>query len=361
MTDLDSMPPTLAEPVLLVTRDPTLLAWVQGCAAGHGVPVRAHTPSEVDAGWARSPLVLVGADVVPEVAAAGLPRREQIHLVGAELPSSQWPDALALGVRSLLDPAVSANALAHLLTAAADPRPPGVVVAIGSGSGGAGATTLGAACALVAGRDRSVAWLVPDPWVPDPSLLLGSEPVAGLHWDDLVAAGGRVSPSSLRDSVARHRQVALLAHAPPGEGGVRTPVPPGVLTGAVDAARAAFDLVLVDVDLRDPDQSREVLRGCDALWVVVRPRTAGLASARARTAWWGGGAPHTTVVVRGDGVPDLVVEHALGLPVLHRFADDRRLDEWIDVGAGPVPTRRAALRRAARDLVAHLDRSWVAQ
>jgi hypothetical protein len=48
------------------------------------------------------------------------------------------------------------------------------------------------------------------------------------------------------------------------------------------------------------------------------------------------------------------VGRAIGVPVLHRMPDQRGLAEAIDVGLGPVRTRRGPLGRAASGVLALL-------
>lgn len=355
----DFLDPASRAPVpagaVLLTRDADVARWVQGCAAGSGTTVVVRDPRDVLGAWTAHPLVLLGADAVAAAVDAALPRHPQVHLVCDDrVDADVLRRGVGLGLRSVLDPSTGSRALTVLLDAVRDPRPPGRVVAVVSGSGGAGGTTFGAAVSLVAARSRTTAWIVADPSVPDPALLLGSEPAPGLDWTGLERAGGAVSPVSLRETLPVHHGVALLAGAGPSRVTVRE---------AVEAARASHDLVVLDLDLRDVELAREVLPRCDAVRVVVRARAVGLASADARLRplvlnGVGSGAG-AGIMVRGGGVPDHVVEQTLGLPVVHRMRDERRLDEWIDLGAGVAPGRRSALVGAARRLVGQVDAASV--
>jgi hypothetical protein len=57
---------------------------------------------------------------------------------------------------------------------------------------------------------------------------------------------------------------------------------------------------------------------------------------------------------------DETLSRAVGAPVLQRMTDQRGLAEAIDVGLGPVRTRRGPLGRAASGVLAALaDRAAV--
>jgi hypothetical protein len=51
---------------------------------------------------------------------------------------------------------------------------------------------------------------------------------------------------------------------------------------------------------------------------------------------------------------DETLGRAVGAPVLHRMGDQRGLAEAIDVGLGPVRSRRGSLGRAASSVLAAL-------
>jgi hypothetical protein len=60
------------------------------------------------------------------------------------------------------------------------------------------------------------------------------------------------------------------------------------------------------------------------------------------------------LVVRGSGVEDDAVASLVRAPVLVRMSDQRGLAEAIDLGFGPVRTRRGPLGRAAAGVLAGL-------
>lgn len=345
--------------VLLVSDDADLARRVQGHAAGHGVRVLV---AGTDQGtlsaraWSRAPLTLVGVDALAHLAEQRLPPHPQVHalLPGPLRPAHPergvQPDGVALaaalriGVRSVIGPD-DGHRLGTLLAAVADPRPPGRVLVFVGARGGEGVTTLATAVALAASAGGSVALLHPDPWGPTPEHVLGSRtPTSGtLTWHDVGQVGGVLTPVALRDGLPAHRDVRVLAHPRAGAPPVRS----DVLQAVVAGARNAFDVVVVDLDVRDHTLCAEALTFADRTWLVARPRALGLTAARNALTHLTMPVGRTRLLLRGAGVPDTVAARTVGLDVAHRMPDDRRLDEALDLGAGPLGGRRTPLARAA--------------
>ncbi|HEV7626077.1 MAG TPA: hypothetical protein VGO89_06230, partial [Streptomyces sp.] len=153
---------------LVCTRDPDLLDDLLRLAAAGGAEV--HVPPDPASArpyWMFAPLVLVGADVAPEYAAARLPGRPGLVLVAhgggsTRLPRGDpadppdeglWAAAAAVGAEHVvLLPAAEAWLVERYATPAAGAAGPGRVVAVIGGRGGAGASVLSAALALAASR-----------------------------------------------------------------------------------------------------------------------------------------------------------------------------------------------------------------
>ena len=57
------------------------------------------------------------------------------------------------------------------------------------------------------------------------------------------------------------------------------------------------------------------------------------------------------LVVRGRGLDPEGVARVTGLPLLAEMADQRRLAESVDLGLGPVRSRRGPLARAAAQVL----------
>jgi cellulose biosynthesis protein BcsQ len=121
----------------------------------------------------------------------------------------------------------------------------------------------------------------------------------------------------------------------------------------LSAARRGHDLVVVDLP-RGPDPLvEEITSRCDQVLVVVAPSVPGV-SAAVRLCGRFPEPGRLGLVVRGTGVDDDAVAKLVRAPVLVRMADQRGLAETIDLGFGPVRTRRGPLGRAAAGVLAGL-------
>ncbi len=89
---------------------------------------------------------------------------------------------------------------------------------------------------------------------------------------------------------------------------------------------------------------------CDLALVVVVPTVAGVSSAARLCARYAGHAG-LRLVVRGDGLDAREIARATGVPVVAAMSDQRRLAESIDLGLGPVRSRRGALGRASEAIL----------
>ena len=109
------------------------------------------------------------------------------------------------------------------------------------------------------------------------------------------------------------------------------------------------------VDLpRVPDGlTEEIAARCDQVLVTVVTTVAGIAAAM-RTCGRFADPGALGLVVRGSGMDDVSLSRAVGVPVLQRMSDQRGLAETIDVGLGPVRSRRGPLGRAASGVLAAL-------
>jgi cellulose biosynthesis protein BcsQ len=122
---------------------------------------------------------------------------------------------------------------------------------------------------------------------------------------------------------------------------------------ALSAARRGHDTVVVDLP-RHPDVlADEIASRCDRLLVTVRATVPGVASA-VRLCGRLADAAALGLVVRGEGIDDDSVTRLTGSPVVVRMPDQRGLAEAIDLGFGPVRTRRGPLGRAASVVLAGL-------
>jgi secretion/DNA translocation related CpaE-like protein len=215
------------------------------------------------------------------------------------------------------------------------------VVGVLGGSGGAGATTFACALGQVAARRGPSVVVDLDPLGPGVDRILGLESAAGVRWDALGRAGGRLGSQSLREALPRAAGLGVLTWSGRGE-----PPEAGAVREALSALRRGHDTVVVDLPRSVDALVEEVLARCDRVLVVVTPTVAGTASAARLLARLPDPA-QVRLVLRGPGVDEREVAAVTGVPVLTRMRDQRGLAEAIDLGLGPARSPRVPLARAA--------------
>lgn len=349
----------MSTPSLLASADDVLIAELLRLAAAAGSPV--DVVGDTDAllrGWADAPLVLVGADRAGDLAGRRPSRRDGVHLVGhAPLPDVAFRHALAVGARDVVELPAGGEHLVELLTDAVDGAA-GLAPALGlvAGSGGAGASTLAAATALVAARTRQAVLADLDPWGSGQDRLVGVEDRAGVRWEALADGDGRLGSRSLLASLPSLDRLAVLGYAPAPGRAPATPAP-DVVVEVLAAAQRGSGLVVVDLPRRLDGAAAEVAVRCTAV-VVTCCDTVGSAVAAARVAArLAALQPRVGLAVRrtrGGAPPDRLAA-VLGVPVLVDYPSRRSVTEHVDLGLGPVHARRSPLARAAADLVACAD------
>ena len=339
---------------LIVTRDQALLDELLRLAAAAGVrPDVAADGGAALRGWAGAPLVLVGADAAEDLARISPARRPRVYVVAWGVVADElFRVAMAVGAESVAQLPRSEAWLTELLTDLGDeggPATEGLLVGVTGGSGGAGATTFAAALGQVGARRGRAVVVDADPLGPGVDRVLGLEDRDGVRWDGLCDTTGRLSARALREALPRREDLGALSWRAG---------PPGALQAfaareVLSAARRGHDLVVVDLP-RTPDPLLdEIAARCDRLLVVVVPTVAGVASA-VRTCARHRDPTTVRLVLRGRGIEPQQVARATGVPVLATMPDQRGLAEAIDLGLGPVRSRRGALGRAASEVLDQL-------
>ncbi|MFE6646290.1 septum site-determining protein Ssd [Nocardioides sp. NPDC057772] len=334
---------------LVITSDSLLAAEAARLAAASGVTVEECTDA---AGalrrWQRPPLILLGADLLVEMASLRPPRRDGVYVVGwCSTGEPLLRAALEVGAETLLELPSAEAVVAGLLADVSDGEGgDGMVVGVLAGSGGAGATTYAAALASL-GADRGPTLLIDaDRLGPGAGRVLGLDEIPGVTWGDLGQTAGRLGARALREAVPHVGSLGLLGW-PSGE--VTSPRPE-VVREVIAAARRGHDLVVVDLPRESDPGTGALLSGCDVVLVVVRGNVTGTASA-ARLISRLPERDRVRVVVRGRAAEPEAVGRALGLPVIASMADQRGLSEAIDLGLGPIRSKRAPLARAAAEVL----------
>ncbi len=339
---------------LLITRDQSLLDELLRLSAAAGVtPDVAGDGGAALRGWARAPVVLVGADVAEDLARISPARRGQVYVVAwGEVPDQMFRVALEIGAESVARLPRSEAWLVELLTDLGDTGTlpaEGLLVGVVGGSGGAGATTFACALGQVAAQRGRAVVVDADPLGPGVDRVLGLEDRDGVRWDGLCDTTGRLSARALREALPRRDGLAALTW----RAGAPERLQAFAVREVLSAARRGHDVTVVDLP-RTPDPLMdEVAARCDRLLVVTVPSVVGVASA-ARTCGRHRGSTTVRLVLRGRGIDAPAVARATGVPVLAEMPDQRGLPEAIDLGLGPVRSRRGALGRAAGEVLAQL-------
>lgn len=332
--------------LLLLTRDPELLAAVGRIAAGAGVQltIRDDTGQALSL-WSAATVVLVGDDLLDDVVAVGPPRREDVHAVSFAPDREVFRAAVEVGVTSVL---TLPEGDAALLTALADAdEVPGRGRAIGvlGGSGGVGASTFACALGQVAGRHAPSLVMDLDPLGPGIDRLLGVEDHDGLVWEDLITTQGRLGARALRESVPRRDGAGVL-----GWQGQPTPVSSSGVRDVAAAARRGHQVVVLDLSRHDPALP-SLLGLCDVTVLVATPTVMGAAAA-ARVVRACPDVSRLVLGVRGRGAASPAgLEAATGLRVVVELPHERRLSESVELGMGPVRGSRSRLSGAVTDFL----------
>ena len=340
---------------LVVTADERLLDGLLHVLAAAG------SEAEVATGGAAlrrahrdAPLVLLGADALGTAAVRGLPRRPGVVVVSVEeLGPAEWATTVELGAERVIRvPADEAWLLARVAGAGRSPVDRGPLVAVGGSCGGAGASTLAAALALVAAEDASAVLVDADQWGGGLDLVLGAERCEGLRWPELTQLRGRVSGEALMAALPEVAGVHVLAagRTAPAE------IPEEALLAAVDAARGAGLPVVVDLPRAGaPRTTDAVLADADLAVLVVPARLRAVSAARLLT---GEAGPwrSAVLVVRPlpGGLPVAEVADLVDRPVVAVLEQDRAALVRGERGEPPALSARAPFGSTARRVLAQL-------
>ena len=338
---------------LFITGDDTLLDELLRLAAAAGItPDVARDTAAALRGWAAAPLVLLGADLADEMALTGPARRPGVHVVAwGAVPDDLFRTALAVGAHDVTQLPRSEGWITETLTDLGDTgRTRGTVVGVVGGSGGAGATTFACALAQMAARSGPTVVIDTDPLGPGVDRVLGLETSDGARWDALCQTTGRLSSRALRESLPRRGGLGVLTWY----GGTAGTLQAFAVREALSAAQRGHDLVVLDLPRAADPVIDEVAARCDRLLVVVVPTVAGVASA-VRLCTRLADPSRLRLVVRGNGIESRDLARVTGVPVVARMSDQRGLGEAIDLGLGPVRSRRGPLGRAAVEVFTRLS------
>lgn len=341
----DADPRTAPAPLVLTGDEELLGELLPLAAAADVVPVTAADPVTALSSWGRAPVVLVGPDVAAAVEQVVPERRPHVYLVTRHHPPDElFRTAVALGAEQVVQLPQSAAWLVELLADLTEQQPGrGRVIGVIGGSGGAGATTFACALGQWAARSGDAVVIDCDPQGPGLDRMLGLERADGFRWDALCQTTGRLSARALREALPRRGSLGVLSWYAGDR--VQT-LQAFAVREALSAARRGHRTVVVDLP-RTPDRLvDEVAARCDELVVVAVGSVVGLAAA-ARMRGRFAGHPAVRLVLRGEALSAADVTRAVRLPVAAQMRDQRGLDEAVDLGYGPLRSRRGPLARAA--------------
>lgn len=344
--------PDVAGEVLLVTGFHVLQAEVERIVAAAGGQLRV-VADVADAAryWDSAAAVLVGSDV------RELPprRRAPAVLVGLNGEGdSLWHLAAALGAERVAVLPDAAGWLAEYLSRSRSPEAGGLVLGLTGGCGGAGATTAAIWIAqAAAGLGARVLVIDGDPWGGGLELALAAEETPGLRWPDLSQASGSIDPDQLADSLPVAGGFSFLSW--PGSRERPAPVDAATTGGVLDAARRAYELVVVDIG-RGGEPLHTFAWDCDRILVVVPAQLkAAVASARLTQEL---PPVETALLVRGKAgaaLDSALIADAVGLPVHGMVPELRGVGAAAENGRLLELGKRRRVRHFAASVLDLLD------
>ena len=181
-----------------------------------------------------------------------------------------------------------------------------------------------------------------DPLGPGVDRVLGLDGHDGVRWDALCQTTGRFSGRSLRDSLPRRDQLGVLTWYSGPQGSLQA----FAVRNAIAAAQRGHDTVVLDLPRAVDPLVEEMVARCDRVYVLTVPTVAGLASTARLCSRFRDASP-LRIVLRGNDVSPDAVARLTSVPVAAQMADQRGLEEAIDLGLGPVRSRRGPLGRTA--------------
>ena len=348
---------------LLITGDDRLAEQVAPLAAAAGHPLRRiKDPAAARHRWQRATLVVVGADAAEACLDHGLPERGGLILcttaswIGSDPADASmlWPVAMKLRADHVIAVPEGREWLLDRFTCSATATTPAPAAAAVAGHGGAGASTLALALAATAAREGRRAVLI------DLDLTAGGiDTAAGLadrpgwRWPSLAAGTGQLDPERLLAGLPRRGLLHVVAPDPRH----RARIDPDDLERVLRAARAAADLVVIDLPRHRTRAAERAAGAAEAVAIAVGPGPRAWQAARAVAADYAACTPNLGTVRRGAGPrPESPVgpglDDELELPEWGVLPDDRGLADRLRRGRGPRGRTARRLEAIARRLSA---------
>jgi secretion/DNA translocation related CpaE-like protein len=338
---------------LLVSNDAELIDDVLRLAAANGVDVHLSTDAEgARSRWQLAPLVLIGSDVAASVAGAAMSRRRDVIVISRSPTPEDWQRAVLLGAEHVVSLPDGERWLIDRLADSGEgvSRDARVIAVVGCG-GGAGASTFAATVALAAASRSSRVLLVDgDPLGGGLDVLLGIEDAVGIRWPDLAEARGRLSTTTLNQSLPHVSGVSVLSAARTGPAAIDV----NVLDAVLDAGVRGYDLVIVDTARQFDAATELTLARADQTVIVAATRVRATAAAARLAAELAPRCASLGVVIRTEagGVHDDAVKVALGIPVIGQIPSVKSVPSRAD--EGEPPSLRDSYGRACVEALASM-------
>ncbi len=338
--------------LLLVTADSQIINYVTSVVDPLGIDIQVvSSPLMAKDLWENATFIIVGSDLAGECVVNAAPRRAHVVVVhvkdqsevGGKVESSSerdtWRHAVALGAENVVELPMGGFWLADELSGLVIPRPAtGVcrsnIICVIGGSGGAGASTFAvnlAAAAVTQGMSSVVIDL--DQFGGGIDLLLGAEEISGTRWPDIDPGAGRIAAETLTAALPRINGVSFLSHSRTESGELAA----CVVTAVIDAARRAFDVVVLDLPRGHSEVNALLIGQALVTCVITRNHVRAIAASIALSRWIEElGAVARFVLVsdsKGLGLPD--VAGALGDPEVVEIAFMPGMTTRADEGDPP--------------------------
>ncbi|MDI2127920.1 septum site-determining protein Ssd [Yinghuangia seranimata] len=336
---------------LLVTADAHMLdALLRLCAATGIEPEVYVEAGAARAAWTASPLVIVGDDVADDAVRCGLPRRDDLVLLGSDLDDAEvWRRAVAVGADHVVFlPDAETWLIDRLADVADGASATALSVAVIGGRGGAGASTLAGALAVgAARRGRNTALVDADRFGGGIDILLGGETETGLRWPDLTGARGRVDGGALSAALPRLHGLTVLSW----DRGSPADVSQDAVRAIVGAIRRRHEVVVVDMPRRPDPAAEEALAQCGTALVVIPAELRAIAATAQIVALFRPTVRDLRAVVRGPwplGLTSTEIAANVGLPLAGELKPEPGLVDSTDRGKPPGDRPKGPLARFCR-------------
>ncbi|MEU8226092.1 septum site-determining protein Ssd [Kribbella sp. NPDC048915] len=347
---MDTNPPTAS--VLLATNDEALLDDLLRLAAAASVTplVEPHLQG-LRRSWHACSLVVVGRDLAQPLARVHPTQRPGVIVVGSATDGDDlYRCAFDVGADAVCRLPDDEPLLAGKLSDALDGvSRTAVTLAFVGGCGGAGATTLASAVAVLGNRRGLRTMLVDgDPLGGGIELALGIERSPGDRWPKLINASGRISAAALRSALPSVDGLSVLSW----DRSDVTVLPPDTMSSVISAAQRSADLVVLDLPRRpDPTVEEGFIRATATL-LVVPGDVRSLAAAKRLAGPLRSVAGDLRVIPRAAqaAIAPADVATYLNLPLATTLALDRSLPAAINEGHFPL-TPRSSLTRTANEVL----------